>query len=170
VNDISSEGILSLVNEAMNQHHTVTISTRDNESVWSATVFYVSDSSLNLFFLSAEKSKHIQQINFNKNVSATIYKDQKDWEKIKGIQLTGEVTKIDGVKRDEVINNYLSKYDFLQRVMNSPLNENEKKIGSQFRTIPFFILKPNFIRLIDNSIVFGHKEEIQLESGSWVKI
>ena len=61
--DSSAEGIQENAIEMLEEHHTVTISTRDEKSVWSATVFYVSDSNLNLFFLSAEKSKHIQHIN-----------------------------------------------------------------------------------------------------------
>ena len=72
--DSSAEGIQENAIEMLEEHHTVTLSTRDEKSVWSATVFYVSDSNLNLFFLSAEKSKHIQHINMIPEVSATIYK------------------------------------------------------------------------------------------------
>ena len=42
-------------------------------------------------------------------VSATIYKDQKDWEKIKGIQMSGIVEELKGQHREDAINQYLAK-------------------------------------------------------------
>ena len=62
---------------------------------------------------------------------------------------------------------YLKKYQFLDRAINNPLNDDEEKIGSQFASIPFFKLKPSFIRIIDNQVSFGHKEEIKEIEGSW---
>ena len=165
--ELSAEGIQNNLIEMLKEHHTVTISTRDEASVWSATVFYVSDSNLNLFFLSAHKSKHIQHINMIPEVSATVYKDQKDWEKIKGIQMSGIVKELNGQDREDAISQYLVKYKYLNRVINEPLNQDEEKIGSQFASIPFFKLKPNFIRIIDNQVAFGHREQIEKKEGRW---
>ena len=163
----SVEGIQENAIKMLQDHHTVTISTTDEKSVWSATVFYVSDENLNLFFLSSAKSRHIQHIQKNPHVSAAIYKDQKDWEKIKGIQMSGMVIELEGTERKLAIDMYLKKYQFLDRAINNPLNDDEEKIGSQFASIPFFKLKPSFIRIIDNQVSFGHKEEIKEIEGSW---
>ena len=163
----SVEGIQENAIKMLQDHHTVTISTTDEKSVWSATVFYVSDENLNLFFLSSAKSRHIQHIQKNPHVAATIYKDQKDWEKIKGIQMSGMVIELERTERKQVIDMYLKKYQFLDRAINNPLNDDEEKIGSQFASIPFFKLKPSFIRIIDNQVSFGHKEEIKEIEGSW---
>ena len=163
----SVEGIQENAIKMLQDHHTVTISTTDEKSVWSATVFYVSDENLNLFFLSSAKSRHIQHIQKNPHVAATIYKDHKDWEKIKGIQMSGMVIELEGTERKQVIDMYLKKYQFLDRAINNPLNDDEEKIGSQFASIPFFKLKPSFIRIIDNQVSFGHKEEIKEIEGSW---
>jgi len=163
----SAEGIQNNLIGMLKEHHTVTISTRDEASVWSATVFYVSDSNLNLFFLSADKSKHIQHIKMIPEVSATVYKDQKDWEKIKGIQMSGIVEEIKGQDREDAISQYLVKYRYLNRVINEPLNQDEEKIGSQFSSIPFFKLEPTFIRIIDNEVAFGYKEQIEKRKGRW---
>ena len=167
MNELSVEGVQKNAIQILGEHHTVTISTRDETSVWSATVFYVSDQNMNLFFLSSEKSKHIKHIEQNNEVSAAIYKDQSDWEKIKGIQLSGVVEKLEGSDREKVIDEYLEKYEFLKKVINEPKSEDEERIGSQFISIPFFKLKPIFIRLIDNEVAFGHKKEIRKKEGSW---
>jgi Uncharacterized protein conserved in bacteria len=138
MNELSIEDVQKNVIQMLREHHTVTISTRDETSVWSATVFYVSDQDMNLFFLSSEKSKHINHIHQNNEVSATIYKDQSDWEKIKGIQLSGVVDELEGFAREKAIDQYLEKYKFLKQVINEPTNKDEEKIGSQFISIPFF--------------------------------
>ena len=163
----SVEGVQNNATEMLKEHHTLTISTRDNASVWSATVFYVSDSNLNLYFLSSEKSRHIQHINMNPEVSATVYKDQKDWEKLKGIQISGTVESVKGLEREHTIDQYLEKYEYLNRVINHPLNEDEEKIGSRFKSILFFKLKPSLIRIINNQVAFGHKEQIEKKGGKW---
>ena len=167
MNELSIEGVQKNIIQMLGEHHTVTISTRDESSVWSATVFYVSDQDMNLFFLSSEKSKHINHIQLNSEVSAAIYKDQSDWQKIKGIRLSGMVDILEGLAREKAMDQYLEKYKFLNQVINEPRNKDEEKIGSQFISIPFFKLKPSFIRIIDNEVAFGHKKEIRKREGNW---
>ncbi len=59
MNELSVEGVQKNVIQMLGEHHTVTISTRDESSVWSATVFYVSDQDMNLFFfILREKQTH----------------------------------------------------------------------------------------------------------------
>ena len=50
-------------------------------------------------------------------------------------------------------------------MINEPLNQDEEKIGSQFASIPFFKLQPTFIRIIDNQVAFGHREQIEKKEG-----
>ena len=56
MNELSVEGVQKNVIQMLGEHHTVTISTRDESSVWSATVFYVSDQDMNLFFYPQKKA------------------------------------------------------------------------------------------------------------------
>ena len=58
MNELSVEGVQKNIIQMLGEHHTVTISTRDESSVWSATVFYVSDQDMNLFFILREKQTH----------------------------------------------------------------------------------------------------------------
>ena len=74
---------------------------------------------------------------------------------------------LEGLAREKAMDQYLEKYKFLNQVINEPRNKDEEKIGSQFISIPFFKLKPSFIRIIDNEVAFGHKKEIRKREGNW---
>jgi uncharacterized protein YhbP (UPF0306 family) len=49
-----------------------------------------------------------------------------------------------------------------------PETEDEKKIAEQFRSISVFRFKLDWIRLLDNSLGFGSKEEIELKNQTWL--
>ena len=66
----------------LSKHHTISIATAAEGELWSASVFYVSDKKLNIYFISFEGSKHVQGILKNKRMSATINKDVSDWMEI----------------------------------------------------------------------------------------
>ena len=142
MNELSVEGVQKNVIQMLGEHHTVTISTRDESSVWSATVFYVSDQDMNLFFLSSEKSKHINHIQLNSEVSAAIYKDQSDWQKIKGIQLSGAVDMLEGLAREKVMDQYLEKYKFLER-KSFPSSLTFLKVLRNLSTSAFIVFLSN---------------------------
>ena len=53
-------------------------------NLWAATVFYISDTDMNLYFLSSDKTQH--NIQTDENVAITVYKDVEDWQSIQGLQ------------------------------------------------------------------------------------
>tara|TARA_B100000959_G_scaffold35484_1_gene33930 strand:- start:1147 stop:1662 length:516 start_codon:yes stop_codon:yes gene_type:complete len=153
----------------LNEHNTLTIATRNTQSIWAATVFYIADTEMNLYFLSSDKTRHIQDIESNNEVAITIYQDVSDWQSIQGVQATGHVSHVGEDNKSSVLNQYITKYIFLKELLNNPKDEQEERIAQQFKTISLFKLKPFYYRIIDNSIEFGYKQEITLIAGSWTK-
>jgi len=153
----------------LNEHNTLTIATRNTQSIWAATVFYIADTEMNLYFLSSDKTRHIQDIESNNEVAVTIYQDVSDWQSIQGVQATGHVSHVGEDNKSSVLNQYITKYIFLKELLNNPKDEQEERIAQQFKTISLFKLKPFYYRIIDNSIEFGYKQEITLIAGSWTK-
>ena len=153
----------------LNEHNTLTIATRNTQSIWAATVFYIADTEMNLYFLSSDKTRHIQDIESNNEVAVTIYQDVSDWQSIQGVQATGHVSHVGEDNKSSVLNQYITKYIFLKELLNNPKDEQEERIAQQFKTISLFKLKPFYYRIIDNSIEFGYKQEITLIDGSWIK-
>lgn len=152
----------------LSKYHTISIATSAEGELWSASVFYVSDEKLNIYFISFEESKHIQGILKNKRVSATINQDVSDWMQIKGLQLQGVAYKVPEQHRKGILNLYRQKFDSIHQLLDFPKTDDEKKIAKQFDSISLFCFEPDWIRLLDNSLNFGSKEEIKLENQTWL--
>ena len=163
LNDLIQRIELSLTN-----HYTISIATAAKEGSWSASVFYVSDQKLNIYFISFDESKHIQDILKNKRVSATINQDVSDWMQIKGLQLQGVAYKVPEQHRKNILNAYRQKFDSIHQLLDLPKTDDEKKIAKQFNSISLFCFEPDWIRLLDNSLGFGSKEEIELKNQTWL--
>ena len=151
----------------LSNHHTISIATSAEGELWSASVFYVSDEKFNIYFVSFEESKHIQGILKNKRVSATINQDVSDWMQIKGLQLQGLAYKVQEHHRQNILNLYRQKFDSIQQLLDFPKTDDEKKIAKQFDSISLFCFEPDWIRLLDNSLGFGSKEQIELKNQTW---
>ena len=161
------QDVILRVQEFLNNHNTVSIASKNSESVWAATVFYIADTNMNLYFLSSDKTQHISNIQTDENVAITVYKDVEDWQSIQGLQGSGQVSEVASSDRDKILADYIKKYVFLDDLLQNPKDDQEKKIAEQFSSIGLYVYKPNFFRIIDNSISFGFKQELVLKDDSW---
>ncbi len=137
----------------LHDHQVMTLATVGEEGLWAAAVFYV-NKGFTLFFLSAGHTRHGQNVVEDPRAAATIQEDYKDWPAIKGIQLEGRVTQLQGVERKEAISLYEKKFPFI------------KSAPSQIRLglarVNWYCLFPRRLYFIDNSQGLGHRDEIAL--------
>jgi hypothetical protein len=162
------KNLIQRIELSLTNHYTISIATAAKEESWSASVFYVSDQKLNIYFISFDESKHIQGILKNKRVSATINQDVSDWMQIKGLQLQGVAYKVPEQHRKNILNTYRQKFDSIHELLDLPKTDDEKKIAKQFNSISLFCFEPHWIRLLDNSLGFGSKEEIEIKNQTWL--
>ena len=162
------KNLIQRIELSLTNHYTISIATAAKEESWSASVFYVSDQKLNIYFISFDESKHIQGILKNKRVSATINQDVSDWMQIKGLQLQGVAYKVPEQHRKNILNAYRQKFDSIHELLDLPKTDDEKKIAKQFNSISLFCFEPHWIRLLDNSLGFGSKEEIEIKNQTWL--
>lgn len=116
----------------------------------SAPLFYVSDERFNLYWLSSPTSRHSINLTARKQVSAGIYPSVWDWSDIVGLQVEGEAEIIgDDRIREQIMMLYMRKFklpeDFDSAIASSTL----------------YVLRPGWIRWLDNSVRFGYKAEIR---------
>ena len=126
------KNLIQRIELSLTNHYTISIATAAKEESWSASVFYVSDQKLNIYFISFDESKHIQGILKNKKVSATINQDVSDWMQIKGLQLQGVAYKVPEQHRKNILNAYRQKFDSIHELLDLPKTDDEKKIAKQF--------------------------------------
>jgi len=141
--------IMKDISRFIEKHNTLTLATERNHEVFAAALFYVSiDNGKALIFVSNPKSDHIRNLEKNQACAATIQENNLDWEKIKGIQIKGEIE----TAKDKYWEIYLKEFDYISR------NETLKKAMEK---VQLYKLKIKWARFIDNTKGFGNKNEIE---------
>ncbi len=116
-----------------------------------APLFYVSDEALNLYWLSSESSRHSVNLSAHPHVAATVYPMAWNWNDIRGVQIEGEAQAVrDEFLRERVLQRYLAKFLL------------PASFDTQIAVTTLYVLKPTWLRWLDNGVGFGFKEEIEL--------
>jgi hypothetical protein len=137
----------------LGEHRVMTLATTSSQGPWAAAVFYASRE-FDLYFLSANQTRHTQDLTLNPGVAAAIQEDYRDWPDIKGIQLEGVVHKLTGTDRKEAIKLYQDKFPFIVSA--------GAQIQSALRRVSWFRLRPDRLYFIDNSLGLGHRDPVDL--------
>lgn len=119
-----------------------------------ANIQYAVDDHWNLYFVSSPDSAHSQHIALDPRVALTIYGHVDDWRDIHGVQLHGECfAVVDDEPRRRAWNWYKLRFPFV--------TQNET-IRDRIEREQFYIVKPSWLRWIDNRREFGFKKEMAL--------
>ncbi len=140
--------------EFLSQQSTLALSTaglRDGRPQV-APLFFVSDEALNLYWISDPDSRHSRNIADWSDVAATIYAQTWDWQQIKGVQIEGTATPVsDDDERQRALDLYCAKFPFVN-----------EKFADLIAQSTFYVLRPRWLRWIDNERRFGYKQEFLL--------
>jgi uncharacterized protein YhbP (UPF0306 family) len=127
----------------------MTISTSTPQAVpHAATVYFVADDRLSLYFLSAPSSQHVRDLAVNPIAAITIDPLVERWQEIRGLQMRGRVA--------EVPNGFQSVTGWARYVAKFPYVKN---LEIELLKNRFYAFKPDWIRLVDNRVRFGYKQE-----------
>jgi len=135
------------------EHQVMTLATVGDGVPWAAAVFYANQG-FDLYFLSADQTRHVQDLTNNPRAAATIHEDYKDWPAIKGIQMEGTVSKLSGIDRKAAMDLYQSKFPFVISA--------GAQIQSALKRVSWFRFVPDKLYFIDNSRGLGHRDLIDL--------
>ena len=143
-------------------HNTLSLATQGSNAPQAAALFYV-NSRFTLYFVSDPSSRHGNNLRTSPAVAATINEDPDNWKEIKGLQIEGEATLVQGkLKEAGVLALYLKKFPFAARFLVAKTgldSETARKVGN----VRFYRIVPERIWFIDNSQGFGHRELLILE-------
>lgn len=145
------------------RHNTMTLATVDADSTpQAAAVFYAADEALNLYFLSSPNSRHSVNLVRQPRVAATVYADNQAWQTIQGLQIQGTVRIVEGAAElARSVRVYGGRFEFLRALLDGAKG-GPAALRGPLASSRFYILRPTWIRLIDNSQGFGHQEELHL--------
>jgi uncharacterized protein YhbP (UPF0306 family) len=115
----------------------------------SASLFFAADTDLRLYWLSSGHSRHSQNLARQPAVAVTIHNQTWSWTEITGVQMQGPAVLVPaGEAWHAAWSLYLAKFSFASQM------------EAEVRKSNFYVLTADWIRLIDNRLGFGHKEEI----------
>ena len=145
------------------QHNTMTLATVDAAGApHAAAVFFAADDALNLYFLSSPNSRHSVNLARQPLVAATIQSDNQAWQTIQGAQVEGTARMVEGpAELVRAVQIYARRFEFLRGLLDGE-SSGPAVLRGPLASSRFFILQPAWIRLIDNTQGFGHKEELHL--------
>jgi uncharacterized protein len=155
-----SDPVKQQILDYLETHNTMTLATCSGDVPWAATVFYASND-LRLYFFSVPDSRHCQNLAANARVAVTIQEDYRDWRKIKGIQLEGTVTAVDGlVEKAKAMAVYARKYPEIIKLFTNPASG---LFYQAFLKVKFYCIIPERLFFIDNEQGFGKRQELAIE-------
>lgn len=116
-------------------------------------VFFVSDDAFNLYWISSPDSRHSINIADWDETAAAIYVDTWEWTGIKGLQLEGKASRVSRQEdRQRVLALYKAKFAFVNERFEALIEESI-----------LYVLRPRWLRWLDNARHFGYKQEFVLE-------
>ena len=151
------------IRQMLEAHNTITLATCGNGEPWAASLFFASDSDLNIYFVSDYRTRHARDIGDGAEVVATVNADCSEWAGVRGLQIAGFAETVDGVARMNALGRYLLKFTDVKALFEAPRGKDEETIAQRLKAANMYRLKPRWIRLIDNSKWFGYKIEIDCE-------
>lgn len=137
------------------RHNVMTLATVGPDGPWAAALFYASEG-FRLIFLSAATTRHARNVATQARVAATIQEDCRDWQQIKGLQLEGDVRRLEASERDVAVSLYARKFPIAGERAPEP-------IARALAKVDFYELSPARLYFVDNSRGFGHRDEVPLE-------
>ena len=120
-----------------------------------APLFFASDDALNLYWISDPDSRHSRNIEDWSDVAVAIYVHTWDWTGIKGVQIEGSAIPVTGdEERQRALALYSAKFPFV-----------DDRFGELIANSVFYVLRPRWLRWIDNERRFGYQQEFALPDG-----
>ncbi len=139
-------------------HTTLTLATIGTDAApAAAAVFYAHDDDLNLYFLSEERTLHGRNLLADPRVAGTIQADGQDWRAIRGLQLRGRAAPVTAAGLPRAAEVYGRKYAFVAALLAGSAGPGV--LRGPLAQARFWVIRPEWIRLIDNTVYFGFKEE-----------
>lgn len=114
---------------------------------WAVNVNFVFDDALDLYFISSPDSAHAHHIVARPLVAAAAYAPFHDTASIRGVQLRGSCTLTDPTDMPRLWAMLCDRFPAA------------RALEHRLATERFYRIRPNWFRVIDNTVRFGFKQE-----------
>ena len=144
------------------RHTTLTLATSGPEGPQAAALFYAHDAALSLYFLSETSSRHARNLASDPRCAVTIHPDGHALRAIIGLQIDGRAQALSTPEEWAIAyETFRAKFPFMGEAWQGEGSAAPILAGPLARS-RFYRITPHWIRLIDNALGFGHKDELRL--------
>lgn len=156
-------GIPAGLQDWLSGHKTFTLATVNADGTAQACdLFFAHAEDFSCYFLSTPKTRHIENLLRDPRASATVHGAPESWHEIQGLQMVGEALPVTATgERALGFRLYLAKFVFVGSWL--PSVRALGQVHAQLGLVELFKMKPRWMRWIDNTNEFGHKEEWSVE-------
>lgn len=151
-----SEPLAARLHPFLTQHHVLTLAYQDATGLGACALWFAVDEALTCYFLSTLTTRHGAALAAGGTVAFTVQKDEQPWEAIQGVQGRGYCAPLPPDRHAEGWLCYTHRFPFVLRQFPA--------IEAALARTTLWYLRPTWLRLIDNRLGFGHKEEMELRS------
>jgi uncharacterized protein len=136
----------------LRKHKVLTLAvTLGDGSPYAAALFYAVDDDLRLYVVTDPVTRHGQAMLANGVVAGTVQLDRQRWHEITGVQLRGHCRQLTGDERARAWEIYTAGFSFLL--------QGNVVLTAELAKTAMWCIEPEWMRLIDNRLGFGHKDE-----------
>ncbi|HEY51960.1 MAG TPA: pyridoxamine 5'-phosphate oxidase [Caldilineae bacterium] len=135
-------------------HNTLTLATIGPKGrPHACALFYAVGPGPTLYFLSDPATTHAQHIGAGSQIAAAIQQDGQDWREIRGLQLHGFAAPcLTANEKATAHQIYAARFPFVATA---------SRLAEALARARYYQIAPSWMRLTDNTLGFGHKEEWQ---------
>ncbi len=152
----TSDDVASRITAFLDAYHVMSLATCGPQGAHAANLFYARDG-FSLLWVSDPQTRHSVELETNPPVSATVAPDYRDFDEIRGVQISGDAHRItDASERHRARGLLEARYPFLQRLSDRLL------VKQAYESAELYRLVPREIVIIDNTRGFGHKDALDL--------
>lgn len=130
-----------LIQEYLASAQVMQVATVHDNKPWIATVYYVADADLNLYWISKGMRRHSRELEENSKVAGSVVVNHVYGEKVRGLQVEGVAEQLKGNDAEQGINVYKSRFWIVE--------EREKALAGENEPAFVYRLKPERYVLID---------------------
>jgi len=143
-------------------HRVMSLATCGVRGPHAANLFYARDG-LSLVWVSDPQSRHSLALEADPRASATVAPDYRDFEEIRGLQISGDAHRLTDAEESRRARSLLeARYPFLRRLAEQPSLKEAYETAVPYRLVPHEIV------MIDNTRGFGHKDTLDLRASRHV--
>jgi uncharacterized protein YhbP (UPF0306 family) len=149
-----SDTLRARLHTFLREHNVLTLAYADADGPAACALWFAIDDALACYFLSAATTRHGAALAEGGPVAFTIQRDRQSWQGIQGVQGRGHCAPLPPDQQAAAWALYTTRFPLV--------TQQFPDIQAALARATLWRILPSWLRLIDNTRGFGHKEELHL--------